>query len=64
MLHRLLRERGFEVRFPVSFGLLLVVIVVSTSLSVIWSVAHMILVFIDVGLIIGLRAVCHWETDA
>lgn len=46
---------------PLSFYLTLVVITVTASLVMVWSIAHVVGLVMDLGLIIGLRELALWE---
>lgn len=44
-----------------SFWLAIVVIVVTASISVVWSLTHILVLLVDIALIAGLRQLAWWE---
>jgi len=45
----------------ISFWLVVVIAVITASISVVWSMTHILLLAADIGLIAGLRQVAYWE---
>ena len=53
-----------KIKYPVSFILMIIIMVLFAALSVVWSFAHMVLVLIGLGLLPLLRCACHREGKA
>lgn len=51
-----------RLKHPFSFFLMMLVIVITAALSVSWATIHIFALVVDIGLLIGLRSLCHWET--
>jgi hypothetical protein len=50
-----------QVKHPVSFGLMLGVIVMTSALAVMWNLGHLLALVVDIGAIVGLRWLAHRE---
>jgi hypothetical protein len=53
-----------RIRHPISFGLMLVIIVMTAAVAVVWSLTHLVALAVDIVAIIGLRWVAHREASA
>ncbi len=50
-----------KIKYPLSFWLLIATVVVVSSISVIWSFTHLVILAIAIGMMVGMRFLCHWE---